>query len=70
MGIIVTEATLINVKQLAAMLSISVRHAWRMKADGQLPEVVKFRGSVRWRLRDVKRWIELGCPSQEEFAKS
>lgn len=61
------ETTLINANDLAEMLSISVRHIWRMKAAGKLPKTVKVGGCVRWLLSDIKLFLETGCPSQKKF---
>lgn len=62
-----TEATLVNANKLAEMLSVSVRHIWRMKASGKLPKPVWFGKCVRWRLDDINLFIELGCPNQRVF---
>ena len=61
------DATLVNANKLAEMLSVSVRHIWRMKASGKLPKPVWVGGCVRWRMDDINLFIELGCPSQREF---
>ncbi|WP_432212216.1 helix-turn-helix transcriptional regulator [Anaerobaca lacustris] len=58
---------LINVNELADILGISMRHLWRMKAAGELPEPVHLRNSVRWLLADIERWLEMGCPSKTQF---
>lgn len=61
------EATLINAKQLAEMLSISERHLWRMRAAGKLPKTVKIGSCVRWLLSDIEMFLNMGCPSQKQF---
>lgn len=63
------QATLVNANDLAGMLSISVRHVWRMKASGKLPKTVKVGGCVRWLLKDIELFLELGCPSQKKFTE-
>ncbi len=53
---------LIDAGRLATMLSVSARTLYRLKERGYLPEPIRLGGSVRWRLRDVERWIASGCP--------
>jgi len=62
-----SNATLVNANELARMLSVSVRHIWRLKASGKLPKPVWIGGCVRWRVDDINLFIEMGCPSQREF---
>jgi predicted DNA-binding transcriptional regulator AlpA len=53
---------LIGARELAALLSWSVRSVRRGNAAGLLPPPVKVGGSVRWRREEVERWIAAGCP--------
>lgn len=55
--------TLLNADEVAAMLGISERTLWRLLSAGKVPEPVRFGRSTRWRLADVKEWIEDGCPA-------
>lgn len=57
----VVEPVLISADELSKMLRISKRTLWRLLSAGRLPRPVRFGGSVRWRLSDVKSWIEHGC---------
>lgn len=56
---------LIDVQEFAQLLSVSTRTVWRMLSHGKLVAPVRIGGSVRWRLADVERWIEDGCPTQD-----
>ena len=58
---------LLTVKEVAAMLSLEKRSVHRMNKLGQICPPIKVGGSVRWRLSDIEKWIELGCCSKEEF---
>lgn len=60
-------ATLVNANELAEMLSISVRHVWRMKASEKLPKTVNVGGCVRWLLADIELFLAMGCPAQKQF---
>lgn len=52
---------LITASQLAKLLGISERTVYRLKSSNRLPESIILGGSVRWRLDDVRRWIDAGC---------
>lgn len=60
------EVLLIPANQLATLMQISTRTLWRLLSANRLPEPVRIGGSVRWRLDEVKQWIESGCPPQEK----
>jgi predicted DNA-binding transcriptional regulator AlpA len=47
---------------VAELLNISTRTLWRLKSGGQVPAPVRFGGTVRWRLDEIKNWIAEGCP--------
>lgn len=58
---------LLSAKQLAKMLSISVRSLWRYASSARLPANLKIAGAVRWRQSDIEKWIRMGCPDRTEF---
>ena len=62
------KTQLLNAKELGAMLHVSQRHLWRMKAAGKLPKSVKVGECIRWLLSDIETWLEMECPSQRQFA--
>jgi excisionase family DNA binding protein len=57
-----TEAALLDVGAVAAMLSCSTRHVYRLADAGQMPPPVKLRALVRWPRRSVEQWLADGCP--------
>lgn len=60
-----TGVELINAAQFARLLGISERSLYRLKNTNQLPPNVTLGRSVRWRLAEVRIWIETGCsPTQ------
>lgn len=60
----VTETiTLMNAEEVAAMLGVSERTLWRLLSAGKFPQPVRFGRSTRWRLSDVKEWLDQGCPA-------
>jgi excisionase family DNA binding protein len=52
---------LINAEQFAKILGVSRRTLWRLLSAGKLISPVRIGGSTRWRLDDVRRWIDDGC---------
>jgi predicted DNA-binding transcriptional regulator AlpA len=58
---------LIDIKDLAVLLSRSVASLHRDDAAARLPAAVRIAGSKRWRYADIAAWVELGCPSRSDF---
>lgn len=56
------QTQLISAEQVADMLSISTRTVWRLLSTGQMVQPIRIGGSVRWRLDEVRQWIDSGCP--------
>lgn len=54
----VPEIQLLTVREVATMLSISLRSVWRAVAAGDLPKPIRIRGSARWLLSEIKTTIE------------
>ena len=59
-----SEPLLISAEQVASILNVSTRTLWRLLSAGKLPEPVRLGGSTRWRLDQVRQWIDAGCPAQ------
>lgn len=53
-----TTPSMIDVKEVATILSVSTRTVWRLVSSDQLPRPIRFGRNVRWRLADIERWIE------------
>lgn len=58
---IAVTPSLLTAEDVAALLKISKRTVWRMRATLQLPRPVKVGGAVRWRQSDLETWIAQGC---------
>lgn len=56
-----TAPLLLTADQFAAMLGISKRTLWRLRAAGHLPAHVRLGGMIRWRTDSVRGWIERNC---------
>ncbi len=59
---------LLTAQAVGVRLSLSKRAVFRMRSAGLICAPVKVGvGAIRWRLSDIEKWIELGCPSKQEF---
>ena len=54
---------LLDVDDLAAWLTCSPRHIYRMTDAGKLPAPIRLGALVRWRRADIENWLAAGCPS-------
>lgn len=55
------QSALIDVGVVAAMLSCSVRHVWRLHDRGVIPRAVYLGSLRRWNRRAVEQWLADGC---------
>ena len=58
------DKLLLNVKEVAALCSMSVRNIYRLTDEGRMPKPVRIGGAVRWRRVDIEKWVEGGCKSE------
>lgn len=58
---------MLNSNDLMALLGIKKSAFYQLKSTGKLPRPVRIGTIQRWRLADVERWLEFGCPSQQKF---
>ncbi len=56
------RSELITAVQFAQLLNVSERTLYRLKSTGKLPNPIVLGGLVRWRVAEVHRWIDQGCP--------
>lgn len=52
---------LLSAKTLAKLLSLSPRTVWRLLSANKLPKPVSIGGSKRFRMSDVKLFLECDC---------
>jgi predicted DNA-binding transcriptional regulator AlpA len=58
----VSEPLLISAAEVARLLQVSTRTVWRQLSADQIPQPVRFGGTVRWRIEEIRKWIAEGCP--------
>jgi len=54
---------LLDASEVAVRISVSRRTVWLWKDAGRIPAPIRVGKLCRWRLSDITRWIEEGCPS-------
>ncbi len=55
----------IGVEEFAQLMGVTPRTIWRWDSTGKVPEPVRVGGAVRWRLADIMKWIDAGCPERD-----
>lgn len=58
---------LVPASWLAKYLGVSRATLFRLRAAGRMPKPVKVGGIVRWRVEDVREWVDAGCPPLNEW---
>jgi predicted DNA-binding transcriptional regulator AlpA len=62
------DPLLIDAKALARLLAVSEATLARMKSAAKLPRPVELsRGCHRYRLAEIRAWVEAGCPARREW---
>lgn len=52
---------LLTVRDLAAVLRISVRSVHRLHRSGELPAAIRIGTALRWRRAEIAEWVRGGC---------
>ena len=65
-----SPATLLDVKQVAAMLCCSPRHVYRMSDAGAMPRPRHVGALVRWCRSEIEQWVADGCKSVRAAGKA
>ncbi len=61
-GIEAREERLLDVSQVAEILSCSERTVWRWRDEKVMPTAIAIGRVVRWSRRAIMEWIQDGCP--------
>jgi predicted DNA-binding transcriptional regulator AlpA len=59
------EALLVGAEVAGAMCGRSEASWWRDHAAARVPAPVKLGGRTLWRVEELRRWVEAGCPSRK-----
>lgn len=52
---------LLNAKQVAKLLCVSIRSVWRMESAREIPGSIRLRGCTRWIRDEILNWIRRRC---------
>jgi len=64
------ETELLDARQAAALLGIGRTPFFKLNKRKNVPAGIAITTKIiRWRRRDLLRWIEAGCPRREEFER-
>lgn len=66
----VPEPLLVDAAGVGALLGISRNMVWKLHSTGRLgPLPVRLGRCVRWRLRELRTWVEAGCPARDQWLR-
>lgn len=54
-------SAMLDVKGVASVLRCSIRHVYRLADAGKMPRPIKLGQLCRWRLGELRAWIDDGC---------
>lgn len=61
------DRLLLTAREAAAVCGKSLR-TWRIwDSAGVIPRPVRISGSTMWRIEELRRWIDAGCPRREQW---
>jgi predicted DNA-binding transcriptional regulator AlpA len=61
------ETLLVPADVAGPMCGRSEASWWRDHAAGRIPAPVKLGGRTLWRVEELRRWIEAGCPPRKTW---
>ena len=56
------ETALLDVKEASRLCSISASMLYKLNAAGSMPTPIRIGALMRWRRKDLLKWINAGCP--------
>ena len=63
------KALLIDVRDLATMLSRSERTIHRLNDSGKIPKPLRINRGLLWRKSDILLWLDNDCCSRRQFER-
>jgi predicted DNA-binding transcriptional regulator AlpA len=51
----------------ARLAGVSQSSWWRLHASGMVPRPNKLGGRTLWRVRELRQWIQVGCPARSQW---
>jgi predicted DNA-binding transcriptional regulator AlpA len=63
------QPLLIGKRPLSQLLGVSERTLGRMDAAGRIPRAVVCNRTKKWRLAEIRAWVDAGCPDRKTWEK-
>ena len=64
------EPLLLDADALARQLSVSRSGLYQWLASGRIPSPVKLGRRALWRVEEIRRWVNAGCPPRARWNPS
>ena len=62
------EPLLVDAAGVGTLLGISRNMVWKLHSTGRLgPPPVRLGRCVRWRVGELRAWVEAGCPARDQW---
>src|SRR5262245_35799282 len=61
------EPLLVGAAEAGRLCGRSEASWWRDHAAGRIPAAVKLGGRTLWRVEELRRWVEAGCPPRKTW---
>jgi hypothetical protein len=61
------QPLLIGKRPLSQLLAVSERTLGRMDAAGRIPRAVVCNRIKKWRLAEIRAWVDAGCPGRTRW---
>jgi excisionase family DNA binding protein len=61
------QRELLTAIDAAALLGVSRAHFYRMHNAGRIPLPIRLGGAVRWRVDELRAWIDAGMPNRQRW---
>ncbi|MEW6250096.1 MAG: helix-turn-helix domain-containing protein [Planctomycetota bacterium] len=63
-----TGPQLVDARELAGRLGVSLATLWTWNATGKLPKALRPSARVvRWNLREIEQWLAAGTPPRDQW---
>jgi len=62
-----SDPLLLGDDDMAGLLGVTSGTIRRLDAGGRMPDPVKLGNFKRWRLAEIKDWVDAGCPIRKQW---
>jgi predicted DNA-binding transcriptional regulator AlpA len=58
-----------DAKGVAELMSTNPAAVWRQLGEGMMPAPLMIGGEERWRIAEIRHWIQEGCPDRRSWER-